>query len=72
VRDFRGAAASYDLKAGKRFIQLAVENFLYFHDYGDSLVPMHCGFTAAHTDTDLNATLAIMEEIFAQMKKEGF
>jgi glutamate-1-semialdehyde 2,1-aminomutase len=70
VHDFREAAAAYNLKAGKRFIQLAVENFLYFHDYGDSIVPMHCGFTAAHTYEDFDKTLEIMERIFSQMKME--
>jgi glutamate-1-semialdehyde 2,1-aminomutase len=70
VRDFRDAAASYNLKAGKRFIQLAVENHLYFHDYGNSIVPMHCGFTAAHSYDDFDKTLAIMEKIFTIMAGE--
>jgi glutamate-1-semialdehyde 2,1-aminomutase len=72
IRDFRDAAGCYHLAAGKRFIQLAVENNLYFHDYGDSIVPMHCGFTAVHTTEDFDETLERIEKIFAQMKREGF
>jgi hypothetical protein len=70
VRDFRAAAASYNLKAGKRFIDLAVQNYLYFHDYGNSIVPMHSGFTAAHSYEDFDKTLAIMEKIFATLARE--
>lgn len=72
IRDFRGAAACYNLAAGKRFIQLAVENLLYFHDYGDSIVPMHAGFTAVHTQKDFDETLARIEKIFGIMRKEGY
>jgi len=72
VRDFRAAASCYNLAAGKRFIELAVENFLYFHDYGDSIVPMHAGFTAVHTQKDFDETLERLEKILEQMKTEGY
>ena len=58
--------------AGKRFIELAVQHFLYFHDYGDSIVPMHSGFTAVHTESDFDITLERVEKILRQMKAEGF
>ena len=72
IRNFRDAARCYNPEAGKRFIELAVEHFLYFHDYGDSIVPMHSGFTAVHTDPDFDSTLERIEKILDQMKKEGF
>ena len=72
IRDFREAAACYNPDAGKRFVELAVRQFLYFHDYGHSIVPMHSGFTAAHTISDFDITLERVEKILAQMKAEGY
>ncbi len=72
IRDFREAASCYNPDAGKRFIELAVQHFLYFHDYGDSIVPMHSGFTAVHTESDFDITLERVEKILRQMKAEGF
>lgn len=72
IRDFMDAVNCYNLAAGKRFIQLAVEEYLYFHDYGDSLVPMHAGFTPAHTEKDFDETLKRVAGILTRMKQEGF
>jgi len=70
--DYREAAAAYKAKSGRRFIELAVEKKLYFHDYGDGLTPMHSGITAAHDKAILDKTLDMLDGIFAQMAREGF
>ena len=70
--DYREAAAAYKAKSGRRFVELAVEKKLYFHDYGDGLTPMHSGITAAHDKPILDKTLNILDGVFAQMSREGF
>ncbi len=71
THDYRTAAAAYNPKAWSRFVELALENGLYFHHYGDSLTPMHSGVTAAHTREVYDETLDRMESIFEQMVREG-
>lgn len=72
VYDIRESAKKYNNEAGMRFIELALKNKLYFHSFGSGVVPMHSGITAMHTKKIFDYTLNIIEEIFKQMKKEGY
>ncbi|MDP7632490.1 MAG: aminotransferase class III-fold pyridoxal phosphate-dependent enzyme [Candidatus Latescibacteria bacterium] len=45
------------------FIRHAAAGGVYFHDYGGG--PCHHGFSAAHTDEDIDQTLQVMDDAFA-------
>jgi len=45
------------------FIRHAASGGVYFHDYGGG--PCHHGFSAAHTDTDIDTILQVMDDAFA-------
>ena len=44
------------------FVRRTVASGVYFHDYGGG--PCHHGFSAAHTDGDLDQVLGVMEDAF--------
>lgn len=50
-----------------RFIASAYERGVYFHDYGGG--PCHHGFSTAHSDTDIDRVLQIMDDSFADLAK---
>lgn len=72
VWDIRESALNYRSDAGYRFVELALKHHLYFHYFGNGVVPMHCGITSEHTFEILDYSLNIIEEIFSQMVDEGF
>lgn len=45
------------------FIRHAFDRGVYFHDYGGG--PCHHGFSAAHSSTDIDQVLQVMDESFA-------
>ncbi len=51
------------------FIRHAASDGVYFHDYGGG--PCHHGFSAAHTDTDIDTILQVMDDAFAAVS-DGF
>ncbi|MEC8990601.1 MAG: hypothetical protein VX656_05090, partial [Candidatus Latescibacterota bacterium] len=51
------------------FIRHAASGGVYFHDYGGG--PCHHGFSAAHTDEDIDQTLQVMDDAFAAVA-DGF
>jgi glutamate-1-semialdehyde 2,1-aminomutase len=59
VRSYRDAVR-FDRDAEVRFIRGCLERGLYLHDYAHR-TPMHHGFSAAHTEADIDRALEIME-----------
>ncbi len=51
----------FDSDFNARFALEALKRGLYFHEYGHSLTPNHHGFTAAHTEADIDDTLNRVE-----------
>ena len=68
IYNWRQTAKHYDKEMNTRFIQSALDNGLYFHDYGTSPVPPHNGFGLAHTAEDVAVTLEKMDQIFKVLK----
>lgn len=66
--DLRKTIELYDIKKGKEFMRKCLDNGIYFHFYGDSPYPHHCGFTSAHTDFDIDFTLERMENIIKEIR----
>ena len=66
--NWRKVKQSFDLEMNRKFITLALQKGLYFHDYGMSPVPQHNGFGIAHTSDDIDRALNIMDGIFAELK----
>jgi len=67
--DWRKVAKKFDLKMSKRFIRECLNHGLYFHDYGNSPVPMHNGFSTAHSMEDIEITLDRLQKVFKKIKK---
>jgi glutamate-1-semialdehyde 2,1-aminomutase len=61
VREDRALAA--------RFIRAAFDHGVYFHDYG-KLVTGHHGFSAAHTDADIDEALNRIDDAAADLQRE--
>ena len=70
--DLRDCSKKYNTKAGSEFIKLALGKRLYFHHFGDGVVPMHSGITSVHTREILDESLNKMEDVFKQMVRQGF
>lgn len=66
--DWRRVAKKFDIKMSKRFIGECLDNGLYFHDYGNSPVPMHNGFSTKHTMEDIEVTLNRLEKVFKRLQ----
>jgi glutamate-1-semialdehyde 2,1-aminomutase len=59
--------ASYnDWQTALRFYKAAIENGVYFHDYGGK--PAHHGFSAVHTKADIDRALAGIELAFRAIR----
>ncbi len=69
VYDWRVAAAQFDRPLYKRFVKLAIENGLYFHDTAGPISPAHRGITTQHSMEDIDLTLTRMDDIFAKLAK---
>jgi glutamate-1-semialdehyde 2,1-aminomutase len=65
IRDYRGAL-THDRARMLRFIQAAIEEGVYFHDYGGAAC--HHGFCAAMTKADVVETLARLDRALQRMK----
>lgn len=65
ITDFRAVTARFDSEMDKRFVRLAFERNLYFRDPGRRIVPIHHGFTAAHTEEIIDETLNRLDDAFA-------
>jgi glutamate-1-semialdehyde 2,1-aminomutase len=68
VRDWRDTLA-HDRTMMLRFIAAAIEEGVYFHDYGGAAC--HHGFCSAMTDADVNEALARIDRALARMVREG-
>jgi len=69
VMDFRKAASTFDQATDRKFLTIALEKGLYFHDYGHSITPMHHGFSGVHTSEDIEETLNRIDDTFAELSR---
>ena len=58
---YRDVARGFDSAFNAVFAREALKRGLYLHEYGSSLTPNHHGFTAAHTERDIDETLDRVE-----------
>ena len=65
--DLRATMKNYNIEMAKKFIYGCLENGLYFHYYGDSSYPAHCGFGIQHTIDDIETSLERMDKVFATL-----
>ena len=66
---WREVVKRFDLRMSKLFIRECLDVGLYFHDYGNSPVPAHNGFSTAHTMRDIEATLDRLQKVFKRLKR---
>ena len=66
--DWRKVAEQFDSNINKKFLRACLDNGLYFHDYGNSPVPMHNGFSSQHIMEDIEITLDKIDKIFKDLK----
>jgi len=52
-----------------RFVAAAIQNGVYFHDYGGA--PCHHGFCAAMTTADVDQTLDRLDKTIGQLHSAG-
>ncbi len=69
VVDFRKAASAFDQAMDREFLKLALQRGLYFHDYGQTITPMHHGFSGVHTSEDIEETLNRLDDVFAELSR---
>lgn len=62
--DFRKVAEKQDRVMYKKFVTEALPLGLWFHDTAGPSSPAHYGITIAHTEQDIDETLARMDDIF--------
>lgn len=62
--DFRKVAAEQDRDMYKKFVTECLPRGLWFHDTAGAVSPAHYGITIAHTEKDIDETLARMDDIF--------
>lgn len=62
--DFRKVAAEQDRAMYKKFVTECLPRGLWFHDTAGPVSPAHYGITIAHTEQDIDETLARMDDIF--------
>lgn len=58
---YRDVVRGFDTEFNASFAREALTRGVYFHEYGGSLTPNHHGFTAAHTEQDIDETLNVTE-----------
>jgi glutamate-1-semialdehyde 2,1-aminomutase len=66
--DFRKVASKFDKEMSKSFLRESLASGFYFHDYGNSPVPAHYGFSTQHTKEDIDITLERFDHIFKKIK----
>ncbi len=67
--DLRKSIESYDVEMGKKFIQGALDEHMFFHYFGGNAhYPPHCGFSSQHTAEDIDEALTRMDRIFMRLK----
>ncbi|MGE5581314.1 MAG: aspartate aminotransferase family protein [Bacillota bacterium] len=66
--DWRIVASKFNSGLSKKFLYECLANGLYFHDYGNSPVPMHNGFSSQHTLKDIETALEKIDHIFVKIK----
>lgn len=66
--DFRKVAESFDRDMDKRFVTMAPEYGLWFHDTSTSITPAHRALMTAHSMEDIEVTLEKMDAIFKKMQ----
>lgn len=65
VIDYR-QSLGHDVNMALRFLRAAVDNGVYFHDYGGR--PAHHGFSAAHTVADIDRALEGIERAMSGLR----
>jgi glutamate-1-semialdehyde 2,1-aminomutase len=65
IMHFRKVVEQFDPDMDKKFVRRAFERKLYFRDPGRRIVPIHHGFTAAHTEAVISETLDRLDDVFA-------
>ena len=58
----------FDIELNARFVKAALDNGLYFHYYGSSPYPAHCGFSVQHTEKDIELSLEKIDTVFKTIK----
>jgi len=66
--NWRKVKQTYNTVLSRKFLGKALENGLYFHDYGTSPVPAHNGFGIQHSIEDISLTLERVDKIFREFK----
>jgi len=66
--DWRKVVDKFDYSMSQKFILKALDEGLYFNDYGNSPVPMHNGFSTQHTMKDIEMTLDKIDKVFGKIK----
>lgn len=68
--DLRKSIALYNVEMGKKFIQGALDEHMFFHYFGGNVpYPAHCGISIQHTSEDIEEALIRMDRVFEKLKK---
>lgn len=65
--DFRKIAGEFDRAMDKKFVTMAQQAGLWFHDTSSAITPAHRALLTAHTLEDMDITLNKMDDIFAKL-----
>lgn len=65
--DFRKIAGEFDRAMDKKFVTLAQQAGLWFHDTSSAITPAHRALLTAHTPEEMDITLNKMDDIFAKL-----
>ncbi|WP_130860953.1 aspartate aminotransferase family protein [Bacilliculturomica massiliensis] len=66
--NWRTVKKKFDADLNGRFLTGALEEGIYFHNYGTSPVPAHNGFGIAHSAEDIDFTLDRIDKIFKRIR----
>lgn len=61
ILHYHTATRQFDSATNAAFAREAFNHGLYFHEYGTALTPNHHGFSAAHTEAEIDETLNRVE-----------
>lgn len=64
---FNNVAEQFDRDMDRKFVTMAVENGLWFHDTSSDITPAHRALMTAHTLSDMNIALEKIESIFKKL-----
>jgi glutamate-1-semialdehyde 2,1-aminomutase len=65
--NWRSLKREYNVAQNRQFVKKAMENGMYFVDPGNGPAPSHCGFSTAHSMTDIDLALDKIDRIFASL-----